>query len=285
MGHHSRVLVTGLDGFTGYHLKNVLTEHGFECVGLNCDLLDRKKVFSRVSELSPEYVIHLAGISFAGEENIASIYNVNVIGSMNLLDSLSKLHTLPSKVILASSAVVYGNSNVSVLNESMSPKPLNHYGCSKLAMEFMAQNYAHKFPVLIARPFNYTGPLHDKRFLIPKIVDAYRNKLQVLDLGNLEISREFNDVRDVVNSYRLLMTTDSAAGMVNICSGKNIKLLNIIEIMDDISNFKMNVRVNKKFIRENDITDLSGDPSKLKMLINYPFCFDIENTLHSIYTQ
>jgi len=285
MGHHSRVLITGLEGFTGYHLKNVLSEHGFECVGLNCDLLDRKKVFSRVLELSPEYVIHLAGISFAGEENVDSIYNVNVIGSINLLDSLSELDILPSKVILSSSAVVYGNSNVSVLNESMSPKPLNHYGCSKLAMEFMAQNYAHKFPVLIVRPFNYTGPLHDKRFLIPKIVDAYRNKLQVLDVGNLEISREFNDVRDVVNSYRLLMTTDSAAGIVNICSGKSIKLLSIIEIMDDITNLKMDVRVNKKFIRENDITDLSGDPSKLNMLINYSFVFDIENTLHSIYTQ
>jgi nucleoside-diphosphate-sugar epimerase len=285
MDRHSKVLITGLGGFTGYHLKNILSQYGFECVGLDCDLLDRKGVFRRVLELSPMYVIHLAGVSFAAAKNISSIYDVNVIGSLNLLDSLNGLDVPPLKVILASSATVYGGSTSAVLTESMCPKPLNHYGCSKLSMELMAQNYISKFPILVARPFNYTGQFQNEKFLIPKIVNAYRKKSQFLALGNLHISREFNDVRDVVNSYRLLMTSDNAVGVVNICSGKSIRLLSIIEMMNDIANIEMDVKVDSQFVRENDIAELSGDAAKLDTLIDYSFCFDIKKTLQWLYEE
>jgi GDP-6-deoxy-D-talose 4-dehydrogenase len=279
MTDRSRVLVTGIKGFTGYHLNNLLSDHGFECVAIEGDLLDRASVFFQISQLVPQYVVHLAAMSFAADRNIESIYSVNVTGTLNLLDALNDLDTPPTKVILASSATVYGNIQASMLKESMCPKPVNHYGCSKLAMEHMAQNYMDNFPIIITRPFNYSGPFHNEKFLIPKIISAYQNKLPLLELGNLHISREFNDVRDVVNVYRLLLTPERLSGVVNICSGKSVSLLNIITLMNNISQWKINVVTNQKYIRHNEIINLTGDPTKLKDFIKYSFKFEIENTL------
>ena len=99
MAFHSRVLVTGSEGFTGIHLRKLLGESGFECFGLDCDLLDRDGVSAQVAKLRPSYVIHLAGVSFAAEQDIASVYSVNVVGTLNLLDALQRLKRLFWRVV------------------------------------------------------------------------------------------------------------------------------------------------------------------------------------------
>tara|TARA_B100000900_G_C20595946_1_gene723408 strand:- start:70 stop:927 length:858 start_codon:yes stop_codon:yes gene_type:complete len=279
MEPHSKVLITGMDGFTGEHLAKVLLESGFECVGLRCNLLDRNSVFSEIKSLKPSFIVHLAGISFAAEQDIDSIYRINIVGTVNLLDAIKGLSVKPKKVILASSAAVYGNVEASKLSEVLCPKPVNHYGCSKLAMEHVATNYFGQFPIIIARPFNYTGIGHSEKFLIPKIIRAYRNKLPEITLGNLDISREFNDVRDVISVYKLLLLCDEHSCFVNICSGRSTSLFEIIQEMNEISGLCMEVVSSQEFSRGNEIKCLSGDDSILKSMLGYSFRYQLKDTL------
>lgn len=279
MDKYSKVLITGADGFTGRYLRITLAAHGFECLSLGCDLLDKEAVLTRVLSVAPDYVVHLAGMSFAAEKNIAALYDVNVSGTLNLLNALRQLPSPPNKVILASSANVYGATGKTRLDETLQPKPLNHYGCSKLSMEHMAQNHFEFLPIIITRPFNYTGVSHDIRFLIPKIVDAYRKNLPLIELGNLGVSREFNDVRDVVNVYRLLLTSSLQSDVVNICSGESTSLLSIIGLMDEMAHCEIKITTRKEFSRDYEIKDLAGDMKKLSSVIDYSFEYKVKDTL------
>ncbi len=285
MAAHSKVLITGVAGFTGRYLQEHLMAHGYNCVALQSNLLNKKSVASEVAKINPDYVIHLAAISFAAELNIGKIYEVNVVGSLNLLDALASMKAPPKNVILASSAAVYGKSSVTSLTENLVPRPVNHYGCSKLCMENMAQNYIDSFPVTIARPFNYTGIGHAEHFLIPKIVKAFQHSEPEIALGNLEVYREFNDIRDVCITYRLLIESSIKGGVVNICTGHSISLLEIIELMSSISGIQMKVKIDPFFVRENEIKDLSGNPAKLRSYVNVTPRYTIEDTLRWMYAS
>lgn len=277
MAGRSKILITGIDGFTGRHLKNCLQE--YDCIGLKADLLDKDALELEIFSIKPDYVIHLAGRAFVADVDISQVYNVNVLGTLNLLEALSKLKTRLKKVILSSSASVYGDLTGSSINESTIANPVNHYGCSKLSMEYVSKNYLDRFPIIITRPFNYTGRGHSVNFLIPKIVNAYRERRKKIELGNLDVYREFNDVRDVCAIYRLLLDLNVNYLTINICSGKTISLLKVIELMNNLTGFKMDVRVNSKYVRKNEIRHLSGDASLLKKLISFNFRYSLEETL------
>ena len=281
--HSNKVLVTGADGFTGQYLLATLKEKGCEVVSLDADLTDRVAVFDEVKEHSPDYVIHLAAVSFVGEGDWSKIYDVNVVGTINLLDSLLNCKKAFKNVLLASSATVYGNVDNEVLSEDICPKPINHYGCSKLTMELMAQNYIKKLPIVLTRPFNYTGIGHAEHFLIPKIVRAYAERKTCIELGNLNVFREFNDVRDVVNIYLSLLSKKTDENIVNVCSGRTVSLMQIIDFMDEIAGYKIEVSVNPKFVRKDEIIYLSGDVSKLNKLVQVEFKFNIKTTLEWMY--
>tara|TARA_B110001450_G_C17623037_1_gene481992 strand:+ start:560 stop:1432 length:873 start_codon:yes stop_codon:yes gene_type:complete len=278
-----KVLITGLDGFTGTYVATALTNCAFECYGLNCNLLNSQGVIDRVLAVKPDYVLHLAGKSFAAEVDIASIYQSNVEGTLNLLDALVKLTLPPKKVILASSASVYGDSEYAPLNETMVPKPVSHYGCSKLSMEYMAEKYSDRLSLLMTRPFNYTGIGHSERFLIPKIIRAYKNRASTIELGNLDVFREFNDVRDVAIIYARLLISKKAIGTVNICSGRSVSLSQVIKHMDVIADTNIDVISLDKFIRKNEISHLSGATEKLQNMIRFNFEHSIESTLRWMY--
>lgn len=277
-----KILITGLAGFTGNHLSKSLGGLGHKVYGLKANLLDRQSVIEEVSLIQPDYVIHLAAKSFVGEKDISSIYRVNVEGTINLLDSIKNLSSI-QKVILASSATVYGNQNTSVLTEDLIPKPVNHYGCSKLAMEHMSQNYSNELPILITRPFNYTGIGQANNFLIPKIVEAYKSNSTVLELGNLDVYREFNDIRDVCKIYSNLLFDKNALGLVNMCSGKSIALKDIIRDMNDIANVDMTIQVNPAFLRPNEIKELVGGTCQLEQYYDIGNNYEIKDTLISMY--
>jgi nucleoside-diphosphate-sugar epimerase len=280
-----KILLTGADGFTGKYLRKELSEHGYNCIGLKSDLLDKDKILSEVLSINPHYVIHLAAVSFTAERDVCKIYNVNVVGSTNLLDALAKLKHPPLRVILASTAAVYGNCGEENQGERITPRPISHYACSKLSMEYISQNYTESFPISITRPFNYTGRGHSENFLIPKIVRAYQSGNEQIELGNLDVSREFNDVRDVCAIYRMIMTAESIPDVINICSGQSISLLKIIEYMNELTGAKMNVRENPLFVRANEIKNLAGDPSNIFALTRYKARFSIQETLSWMYSS
>ena len=193
---------------------------------------------------------------------------MNTIGTINILDAFIESNLKPQKIIIASSATVYGNQGVEILDESMCPKPANHYGASKYAMECMSKNYFDRLNIIITRPFNYTGIGQAEHFLIPKIVKHFREKKEVIELGNLNVSREFNDVNYVCEIYKELLECHAKSEIVNICSNIGIKLLDVIEMMNKLADYEISVKVNPKFVRKDEIKILTGSTTKLFSIIN-----------------
>lgn len=288
------VLITGIDGFTGKHLEKFLTEKGHNVFGtvieastkghhLKCDIRNRAEVDLVMAKARPDYVFHLAGISFVEETDRSMIYDVNVLGTQNILDALLSLAVEPKKIIIASSATVYGNQDKSVLDEGICPKPVNHYGCSKLAMEHMATTYFDKLNIVMTRPFNYTGIGHSENFIIPKIVSHFAAKKTSIELGNLEVAREFNDIRTVIAMYYKLMTSDVKSEIINLCTGNVVKLKEVLRYMEHLAGYQINVNVNPAFVRQNEIPVLMGSVEKLHSLVDVENEFTIEDTLKMMY--
>ena len=282
-------LLTGAGGFTGRHLEPALKHRGYRVTRLDpaglapCDLTDRDAVDRAVLELRPDVVVHLAAVTFVGHNNVEDFYRVNVLGTLNLLQALAKLEPAPSRVVIASSANVYGTPNVEVLDESLCPAPVNHYASSKLAMECMVRTWFDRLPIVITRPFNYTGPGQAEHFLVPKIVKHFRERASFIELGNLHVYRDYSDVEDVVGAYLALLESNARSEVVNICSGHAIALLDIISMMKDIAGQDIEVRVNPDFVRENEVPRLVGSTAKLRKLVHLPPPRPFADTLRRMY--
>ncbi|SHO80464.1 UDP-glucose 4-epimerase [hydrothermal vent metagenome] len=268
-----KLLITGIDSFTGVHLSKYLSGFGYDIYGTSlfnsgdklykCDITNKQDILDVLADIKPQFLIHLSGISFAGHGNLEEFYRVNTIGTTNILDSFIALGLKPQKVILASSATIYGNQGLEVLDESLCPKPANHYGASKYAMESLASGYFDKLPIIITRPFNYTGVGQSDNFLIPKIVKHFREKQQIIELGNLNVKREFNDVGFVCEVYKRLLEVNRDSEVVNIASNRGIGLLDVIDSMNEIAGYKIEVKVNPAFVRKDEIKSLTGSNEKL----------------------
>ncbi len=264
-----KLLLTGAEGFTGRHLTNAALTVGYAVCPLKADLTDAAAVATEVAAIAPTHVVHLAAISAVTHADENAFYQVNLFGTLNLLKALVALPVAPAKVLLASSANVYGNQGGEVaIAETVCPKPVNHYAMSKLAMEHMAATYTDRLPIVITRPFNYTGVGHDLRFVIPKIVDHFVRKAPVIELGNLDVYREYNDVRQVCDVYLKLLDKGVAGEIYNVCSGRVVSLREVLELMAEISNWQPEVRVNPAFVRTNEIRRLSGSVVKLSATID-----------------
>ena len=272
-------LVTGVEGFTGRFVKAELEANGHTVAGLKSDLTDAQAISKEILHLQPEAVIHLAGLAFVGENNANAFYEVNLIGTRNLLDALSKHASKLSSVLVTSSANVYGNSTGGVLDENVKPNPSNDYAVSKLAMEYMTRLWSKKLSLCIVRPFNYTGVGQDGRFLIPKIVSHFRSKESIIELGNLDVWREFGDVRTVATVYRKLIENCPVDETLNVCTGQTYSLKEVIMLCEKLTGHKIEIKVNPEFVRENEVRELKGDNSKLiKLIENFP-SYTFEETL------
>jgi nucleoside-diphosphate-sugar epimerase len=272
-------LVTGADGFTGAHFVKQAREAGYDVFAFNADLTNPQAVQAQVDAAAPDVVVHLAGISFVGHDKPSAFYDVNVIGTLNLLDALLKLPKSPKRVLLASSANVYGNCEQSPISEMQAPAPLNHYAMSKLAMEHLAMTYADRLPLFFVRPFNYTGPGQVESFVIPKIVSHFKRRATTIELGNLTVEREYNDVRMVTDAYLKLLDKAVAGEIYNICSGKTYTLHQVIDALVELTGHQMNVVVNPAFVRANELHRLCGDVSKLHKTIGTHDPIALQNTL------
>ncbi len=270
-----RALITGLDGFTGRYLAGALeaagyrvfgTVHGAEPKGpdqIAVDLCDRAGLGRVVAEVCPDVVVHLAAISFVAHGDVDAIYRVNVVGTRNLLEALSSVAKKPSAVLLASSANIYGNSLVSPIDESVPPNPANDYAVSKLAMEYMARLWMDRLPIVIVRPFNYTGVGQAPQFLLPKIVGHFQRREKAIELGNIDVERDFSDVRFVTQAYCRLLQKAPAGRVFNVCSGTAWSLKDILAMMAEIAGYEIEVRVNPAFVRGNEVKRLEGSHRRL----------------------
>ncbi len=286
-----RALVTGRNGFTGHYVALELERAGYEVIGLSnhgddaepgsirVNLLDRVALCHAVASVKPDVVLHLAAIAFVAHGDVDEMYRVNVVGTRNLLDALASARHKPGLVVLASSANIYGNAEGEPIGEDTPAAPANDYAVSKLAMEHMARLWMDKLPIVITRPFNYTGVGQSEQFLIPKVIAHFRRGDRIIELGNTQVARDFGDVRDVAKAYAAIVKAAPVGTVLNICSGVGHSLGDVLDMMAEIAGYQIDVRVNPAFVRSGEVARLVGSHARLAALTGWHADYTLRRTL------
>lgn len=289
-----RVFITGASGFTGLHLTRHLREQGHEIIPTGqepsseidgyrqVDLMDGAHILEVVRHTLPTHVVHLAAKSHVVGEPL-DFYRVNLRGTENLLSAIEKSGVTCQKIVIASSANIYGNADSQYISETHAYQPMNHYGMSKVAVELAALHWFNKLPVVIARPFNYIGPGQSENFVFQKIVKAFKRRDATLRLGNTDVFRDISDVRFVVSAYEALLCHGTIGETYNICSGQAVSIGEAIQMVAEISGHTLNIQTDERLVRENEITYLCGDPSKLRALAHSFEHINLIETLRTMY--
>lgn len=273
-----RALITGIQGFTGRFMAAELAAQGCEVIGIGrqpspeagyhqVDLADKTELHRLLAQIQPDIVVHLAAVAFVGHGVADAFYQVNLMGTRNLLEAIDACGKTPECVLLASSANVYGNASEGRLDETSPTSPANDYAVSKVAMEYMARLWLPRLPIVITRPFNYTGVGQAENFLLPKIVAHFLRKADRIELGNLDVSRDFSDVRAVVSAYRGLLEVKPIGQTINVSSGVTHSLREVIDMCREISGHELITQVNPAFVRANEVKTLCGDNTRLRGLV------------------
>lgn len=266
------ILVFGINGFVGKYFAQEFYNNGYEIYGCSrignaasydkcaemrvCDLLDADQVKNVICEVNPDIIVNLAGRSSVGIswKIPRNTLEVNVCGALNILETVRSCD-MDCKVLLIGSSEEYDISNTPI-DESHSLKATNPYGISKLALESFAITYRERYgmPVYFVRAFNHTGIGQTDSFVIPswckQAAEISRSKKSgQLQVGNLEIIRDFSDVRDIVRAYRLILEKTDGKNVYNVGSGNGVKLRNILDYICGLSEQEITVTVNPKLIR------------------------------------
>jgi GDP-4-dehydro-6-deoxy-D-mannose reductase len=293
------VLVTGGGGFAGLHLLRALLAAGVteivatvledpsfggsppegleEVEWLTMDVTSTESVREVVRRTRPERVFHLAGQASVGESFGAPLvtWEVNATGTLRLLEALREEAPGARRFVLTSSAEVYGAvpAEEQPIDEGRGYAPVTPYGSSKAAAEVAALQTGGMagIEVVIARSFNHIGPGQDERFVLPSMarqLEAMRRGRAepVLRVGDLEVDRDFLDVRDVVYGYRVLMERGAGGEAYNVCSGAAHSLLDVVRRMIELSGTGATLEVDPERVRPVDIPRLVGDPGRLRAL-------------------
>ncbi len=287
------ILITGSRGFTGRYVRQQFEHAGYQVIGMVtnqpqnaevcCDLTDKAQVKQILNQVKPDGIIHLAALSFVGHGDAAAFYRINTLASLTLLETVAELGLNLDKIVIASSANIYGNTALAKIDEQVALNPANHYAASKVAMEYLVKNWFETLPIIIVRPFNYTGVGQDKKFLVPKIVSHFCEHQPTIQLGNLDVARDFSDVRDIAYAYLKLYEAPIRSEIVNVCSGQVTSLAQIIHMMNQIAGYEIAVQVNPEFVRANEIKVLGGNPHKLQQLTGFVPKISLTETLHTMY--
>lgn len=277
-----RVGVTGAGGFTGRFVADALARRGATCVPLQADLRDPPAIRRAVKEAGCDRFVHLAARAFVGASEWEPFYTVNQLGTLHLLDAIAQAAP-GARCVLASSGQVYGPGAEGLIAEDAPTDPANHYAISKLAMERGARLWRDALNIVVTRPFNYTGVGQGTQYLITKIIDHFRRKAEVIELGNLWVKRDFGDVRDVADAYAQLVLADASPDIVNIATGHVRSIDEIIDILAQLSGHRPKIHVNPAFVRANDVPVLGGDPGRLRAALSDWSPRDLADTLGWMY--
>jgi GDP-6-deoxy-D-talose 4-dehydrogenase len=258
-----RVGITGCSGFTGRYVAAALAASGHAAVAVDADLTDAASLDRAIAVASFDAVIHLAAQAFVASDDLPRFYAVNQVGSFSLLDALAR-HRSGCRVVLASSAQVYGEGASGLVAEDRPAIPTNHYALSKRAMEMGASFWADRLSISVTRPFNYTGRGQEARYLIPKIVDHFRRRAPVIELGNIDVERDFGDVRAVARAYVGLVEAPAGDEPVNIATGQAHSVRDVLAMCEELTGHRPRIEINPAFVRPNDVRRLIGDNARLR---------------------
>ena len=276
----NRVLVTGATGFTARYVIPLLKQKGFEVHGLSsaqCDIRDAPALRDAVAAATPDYVVHLAGTSNLPDADAETLHSINVQGTVNLLQAAERLPERPRKLILASSSYVYGDTGSAPASEDAALEARGAYGRSKRQMEAVAARWFGRLPLIIARPFNYTGVGHDERFLVPKLLRVFRERDPDVSFVDPSVIRDYSDVRWMAEVYVSLLHCPVAGRTINVCSGTGTPLTALVDMLE-----KLTGRRAASYPRPRAgarPAALVGDPSRLIRLIGGSSPFSLRDTL------
>ncbi len=301
-----RVLITGCSGFLGPFLVDHLTGTGkdMEIAGItevrdyespkikvfHVDIRNREAVFSAVEEVKPELTFHLAAISNVGFswEHQKLTYEINFIGSSNLFEALSECSP-GSRVLLMSSAELYGRSVKDLMDETTPTSARNPYALSKKAMEMLGDIYAEagKLDVIKVRSFNFTGPGQDRKFVASdfsyQIAQIEKGKRKpVMHVGNLSAVRDISDVRDIARYLTVIAEKGENRGVYNLCSGKTYSIQDVLDILLSLSTEKIAVMVDPDKFRPIDVPRLAGDNRRIRESFGLQAEYKIQKTLSDL---
>jgi GDP-4-dehydro-6-deoxy-D-mannose reductase len=306
-----KVLVTGICGFAGSHLADLLLAEGSEVSGtvlpgestLNiqhigdrltlreADLTDARAVERVMAELEPEAVYHLAGLSSVGKTwgRVESVLRVNALGMVNLVKAADNFGKPP--VLVVGSGEMYGavEEENQPISEREPMNPVNPYALSKVWQEEAAGYFmrAAGCPLIITRPFNHTGPRQSTRFVCSdfasQLAAMEAGKIEpVLKVGNLKARRDFLDVRDVVSAYRLAMDRARPGVPYNIASGHPSSIRDVLDMLLARCRVRVEVRVEEERLRPLDVPLLSGDSRRFVEETGWAPARKLEETLDDL---
>lgn len=306
-----KILITGVSGFVGGHLAEyLLSQKKYTIFGTDhldeyfqrlafkdkvnftkLNLLDSQKVNDLINQIKPDYIFHLAAASVPFESfvNPAETVNNNVTSQLNIFEGMLKNNLENSRIMIISSAEVYGLIKPTDLpvNEDTKLCPTTPYAVSKITQDFFGLQYyiAHKLQCIRVRPFNHIGPRQSAKFVVAdfakQIAEIEKgNKEPIIYVGNLESKRDFTDVRDMVRAYDLLMNKGLPGEVYNIGYGESHSIREVLDILTGFSKTNIKVKVDPQKLRPSDIPDIVCDYTKMHVLTGWKPIIPLRQTLH-----
>jgi GDP-4-dehydro-6-deoxy-D-mannose reductase len=302
-----KALITGGGGFAGSHLGSYLAGLGMEVTLLDrrlrprpgmrvvrADLRDAAQCENILREVRPQRIYHLAAVSsnVAAMDDPQSAYSVNFTGTLNLLSAWRRVE-MDCRLLLVSTSEVHGASpeRDMPLHENAALSPSTPYAASKAASEMAALQFflTWGLPIVVVRPFSHTGPGQTDRFVcssfarqLAEIAAAPSKRRATISVGNLNLRRDFSDVRDIVRGYHLLLEKGQPGQPYFLCSGRAVSLAAILQTLRECFPTQVDVLVDPKRLRSNETPAIWGDYSKAQQATGWSPTIPLETTLQEL---
>lgn len=285
-------MITGADGFVGGYVRRMLPGVPLSLEGKPVDLRDAAAMVAAVEQIRPDAVLHLAAQTFVPRSvaDPLETYEINFLGTFNLLSAL-KATGCRGKMVFVSSGDVYGKVSPELLpiTESTLPRPRNPYAVSKVAAEALCIQWSESenIEISIARPFNHIGPGQRPEFVLSgfakQIVEIKRKlKPPVIEVGDIDVTRDFTDVRDVVRAYELLLDRGKKAEVYNVCSGVERSIRALLQKLMEIAGVEAEIKTESGRFRPADQKRVYGAFRKIQSDIGWEPSIHIEQSLREI---
>lgn len=300
-----KYLVTGVNGFVGKYLVDYVfsVESDVNILGLGLEektelkdiqyksinLCDKENVCNEVAKYKPDYIVHLAAVSSVAKswEDPAGCFLNNNAAFLNLADAV-KQNKLSTRILSVGSSEEYGFYDVP-MKEDFVLHPKSPYSVARLSQEYLSKLYVDRFglDIVMTRSFNHIGPGQSTQFVIPSFIEqlvkiangTIKNKMLV---GNIDVARDFTDVRDVVDAYYKILTRAPNRQVYNVCSGTAVKLRDIIDNTSKQLGIKPNIVIDSTRVRTNDVKLVVGDNTKIKKELGWKPKYTLQQTIADI---
>ncbi len=297
-----RILITGGTGFVGGYLirllsadtltisvlaSNVATSRQIPGIEyFDSDIRRTDDVRSVLCRVNPTHIYHLAAISDVGTSwrEPRMTFEANVVGTYNLFEAAMGLPS-PPRILNVSTSQVYARAD-NILTETSLVSPSNPYAASKATAELLHAFYpkSTETGIVTVRSFNHTGPEQSTGFFLPLIAKQFaeiESKLRppTLRVGNIDVKRDFTDVRDVVRAYRAVLETGRSGEIYNVCSGAATRLSDLIMKLRSISGVDVTIEIDPARLRPDDAPLVVGDPTKIRKETNWIPRISLDQTL------